>query len=368
MTTATRLLHSPVGLEAGLQQRLRDELGVDDAEVSIARRSPLGPFAARIVLGRPDEWTDRQRAKARAAELGARLRRLPWVDSVAVRPPRVFATLGDEPLWTHVIGQPARQADGAGRVRIRLGGVPRNDLTSARMARTVEALVGILGRCGWDAAVADSFEAGARHLMVTPVESIDSTVPAAPLDPAWEAVKVGSVEVPRGPMVARYGGVVFEDDVVHELLERRPAPLDPRLPLDQREAWARGLVAFKLLRATRGQHVALTEERLLAGAADAFDTVLRARGLSSSGPSGPSSDGFDADERRILMHVALLPAAMSAAYNALDPSLLIRFVVELAEHSASHGRLRPPGHPVPAAVSAAVGEALHALGIAGADG
>jgi hypothetical protein len=359
-----------------LEERLREQFAMDDAEVSIARRSPLGPFALRIVLGNTEQWSDRSGTRARAADLGRRLAGLPWIESVAVQPPRVFATLADEPLRTHVItsmqGSPRGACDGQARgALVGLGGASYDDLMRARITRTANALLGILRYGGYDAAMADPGDPaatdGSRRLVVTPAESMGNTIEARHWGPAWEVVEVGAVDVPRGPMLAQWGGVLFENDVVQELLQRRPGPLEhvlaSHMPSGHREAYARALLTFMLLRTARCEHVGFTEERLLVGATEAFGAVLRAKTHGKPSQFDRHHDALDPEERRILMHAALLPSVVTAADRALDPSLLVRFIVELADHALSRGPKRPSDHPVPMTVSSVIDEVLRMLDI-----
>lgn len=336
----------------------------DVVDVSVAPRSPLGPFAVSVLVGAET----RDEARERTHRLATRLAGVPWVARAVARTPTVYLQVADHVLreWVGEAFRPGSapavtRAEGAGqRVLVQLLAPPESrpgQLAQVRAARVARTVAAVLRAQGYD--VASVGGSTTRRVVVTTAS--DSPGHAT----------VGPVDVPHGPLLARHGGVLFADDLVDDLrahlVRRWNGLFDPGVDAG---AWcgtyAEAFLTFLLLRAPRTHHVVLGEAHLFGVQAAAFDAVVATRVWSTAtadAPSGSRCASPPAELRSLLMAFDTLPRAVEQAANDLDAAPLVRFVTRLTERVLHGGAGLPPGDPVRLATAVAIDRVLDLLGI-----
>jgi hypothetical protein len=315
---------------------------------STAERSPVGPRALRVRRG--DDC---------GPEADARLARWldaqPWVAAVAPRPPHVYVRVTTEALRSWVVagfdaGTPARGTEGEGRrAVVRLPGARRaaRPLDEFREMVVVRAVVALLAGRGFDARLAPG-PPGPGPAAVTVIKE----GAAGPGVEEAVSLPVGGVDVPHGPMRARYGGQVGLADLISEARARAAGPAES-------DRYAEALLGFALLRTERSRRVRLDEPRLR-GAGDTFDAVL-----AVLAPPGPADGARVAERpvRELASELDLLPVVAARAAGELEPAHVARYLRDLATRVAAARPWLPPGDPLWRATSDAIGVAFNLTGL-----
>jgi hypothetical protein len=328
-------------VETHVLDLLRDCAG-GEFEASIAPRSPLGPRAVRIQLRdapadpTPEAW------RALASVLEDQW----WVDAVAPRPQQAYVrvTTGALRGWVAAGSGPVTGSEGAGRsVRMWLRARDPGSLAGRRQAAVGRSLAALLSSRGF------------RTALVEGQPEVDGRGRLVPVD-------LGEVDVQHGPLRARHGGSVNAGDVLGEIRDRlAPSPAD---------AHAEALLAFVLLRTPRTRRVQLADETLKREASG-FASLLEARAIAGTCAAAPdenglgpaAGDGSEPSVRDLALELDLLPGVAARAAEALEPSLLIRFVRSVADRVHAAKTYLPAADGLWPAAGEAIDVALSLAGV-----
>jgi hypothetical protein len=333
-------------VEAGVLALLGECAG-GEFEASVAHRSPLGPRALRVQLKEatadpsPEAWT----------ALGSVLEDQWWVDAVAPRPKYLYLRLTTDALRAWVAGGPGpvEGDDGAGRsIRVWLRARDPGSLAGRRQAAVGRSVAALLTSRGFRTAVVEGQPAAGGRGRLVPVD-------------------LGEVDVRHGPLRARHGGSVNVDDVLGDI-RRRLAPSHGLAEGGDR--FAEALLAFVLLRTPRTRRVQLADETL-EREASAFATLLEARAIAGSRAAAPdgnglgpaAGDGSEPAVRDLALELDMLPGVAARAAEALEPSLLIRFVRSVADRMHAAKTYLPASDGLWPAAGEAIDVAMSLAGV-----
>ncbi|HEV2998483.1 MAG TPA: hypothetical protein VGX16_05205 [Solirubrobacteraceae bacterium] len=330
-----------------IQRRLLELLSgytTGSFQTSIATNSPLGPGTIRVRAVEENGKTSVLAGEAVTEWLGSQ----PGVEEVAWRIPYVHVRFETDVLreWVNEgtrAGESGRGHEGDGREAV-IGaagletGRPRS-LEEFRRTALARAAGALMGSRGFQVSLRESSEESAW-------------IELPPASPAT-AINIAGVDVKNGPMRARHGGTILVADLVADvrrgslsLGELEPEP-------EEAEALGEALVTFLLARVERERRVVL-DDRAIRGGALELGTILLAarlassraegvqRGVRAGGAEGGGSGGSEAegvvsengaDEsvRALASHVEWFSGVAARAAAQLEPALLIRYAVSLAD-------------------------------------
>ncbi|ETX02038.1 MAG: hypothetical protein ETSY1_05055 [Candidatus Entotheonella factor] len=377
-----------IGLvHARLLARLRD---YDDSDftISIAERSPLGPRAVRV---RQTDALDGSRG-IDFRNLGSWLEGQVWVEAIAVRPSHIYVRIGTETLRSWVVSESAdhrlaRGQEGCGQtvvIRCAAPSALQRSLDWFREAAVSRAIVALFTSRGYNVMLApvDGSRGQLGHAMPsshpgTGKVTAHMVVGSARLPDHGDIIRipVGAVDVPHGPLRARYGGTVSADDLLVSI--RNGSITEFRLnggrmvSQDGNDRYDEASLAFVLLRTPRARRIQLDNAKLL-GEAAAFDSVLTARrfshpgvGLAATADVVPQSSagGSERAVHDLAIELDLLSTVAARAANDLEPALLARYMRSLADRAHLARAYLPSDDPLWSAVGKAIDRALTLVGI-----
>jgi len=228
-------------------------------------------------------------------------------------------------------------------------------LDALRQVTMAEALATLLRSQGHDTSL--EYAVTAHHLEVIFLADDNQPDTVIPLT-------VGGVDVPAGPLRARYGGRLCADNLfvaARELIAQHHGNADRT---DQCEDYSRAFVRFALVRTERSRRIQLDNLKLTSELAT-FDLVLSALSMPQLEPRLANGEE---GARELAMELDLLPAMAQRAVNELDPAPLTRSLRTLAERAWSARARLASADPLRRALSVALGEVLEITGIVEARG
>jgi hypothetical protein len=153
--------------------------------------------------------------------------------------------------------------------------------------------------------------------------------------------------------------------VLGEIRDRHAPP--PALA-GEGDRYAEALLAFALLRTPRTRRIQLADDTL-EREASAFASLLEARAIAgAAAPDGnglgpAAGDGSEPPVRDLALELDLLPGAAARAAEALEPSLLIRFVRSVADRVHAAKTYLPAADGLWTAAGEAIDVAMSLAGV-----
>ncbi|MDY1007355.1 hypothetical protein [Sphingomonas sp. CFBP9019] len=308
----------------------------------MAERSPYGQRAVRVRLA--------QNGTMDAGWAARQLAPLPWIRAVIAVPPSLYLRLSSDVMrdWARVGDRPEpvlpwRRAT---LMHADMNAVSSGPLDVLRQVCTAKAIAALLraGGCTVTSTetVVDTSNAFSAHSKVT-LQLQDAVG-------MWTetVIAIAGVDLPRGSLRARHGGMLQFRDLLYEL-DR----------LGGNNAYGLALTSFLMLLCPRESRLKLDAAKLASGTA-AYVALTALVRIKPYCEDPRAAGGHDADMSDLLLALDAMPNAVRRALVDLEPSYIVRHMRSIV--FAANGHLGP-GDPLRHDLSRTLTEGFDRLAI-----